>query len=147
MCCPFTAVHFSNCMCPDPMLWSEWEVNHWLDWCQAEFGLHCLGSDLRGLQGSQLCSLDRETFLGLMSDCTAGEILWEHLETMRRGKDILQPASGYLFFKLEALFQQVSVCPVFCFSTKSCQFLSCENQTRLHQFDCTDSALTTNTNV
>ncbi|KAI3376673.1 hypothetical protein L3Q82_017100 [Scortum barcoo] len=68
----------------DPTLWSEWEVNYWLDWCQAEFGLHCLGSDLRGLQGSELCGLDREAFLGLMSDCTAGEILWEHLETMRR---------------------------------------------------------------
>ncbi|KAM9836551.1 protein C-ets-2-like [Aulostomus maculatus] len=68
----------------DPTLWSEWEVNHWLDWCQAEFGLHCLGSDLKGLQGNQLCGLGREAFLGLMSDCTAGEILWEHLEIMRR---------------------------------------------------------------
>ncbi|XP_074479903.1 protein C-ets-1-like [Sebastes fasciatus] len=68
----------------DPTLWSEWEVNYWLDWCQAEFGLHCLGSDLRGLQGGELCGLEREAFLGLMSDCTAGEILWEHLETMRR---------------------------------------------------------------
>lgn len=61
-------------------------MNYWLDWCQAEFGLHSLGSDLRGLHGSELYGLDREAFLGLMSDCTAGEILWEHLETMRRGK-------------------------------------------------------------
>ncbi|XP_077961892.1 protein C-ets-1-like [Gasterosteus aculeatus] len=68
----------------DPTLWSEWEVNYWLDWCQNEFGLHCLGSDLRGLQGSALCGLERDAFLSLMSDCTAGEILWEHLETMRR---------------------------------------------------------------
>ncbi|KAK5848703.1 hypothetical protein PBY51_006296 [Eleginops maclovinus] len=68
----------------DPTLWSEWEVNYWLDWCQAEFGLQGLGPDLRGLQGGELCSLQREAFLGLMSDCTAGEILWEHLETMRR---------------------------------------------------------------
>ncbi|XP_068164950.1 protein c-ets-1-B-like [Antennarius striatus] len=68
----------------DPSLWSEWEVNRWLDWCQTEFGLLCLGSDLRGLRGEELCGLDRETFLGLMSDCTAGEILWEHLEDMRR---------------------------------------------------------------
>ncbi|XP_063325155.1 protein C-ets-2-like [Pelmatolapia mariae] len=68
----------------DPRLWSKWEVNHWLDWCQAEFGLCCLGSDLRGLDGSELCGLDQEAFLGLLSDSTAGEILWEHLETMRR---------------------------------------------------------------
>ena len=59
-----------------------------MDWCQAEFGLHCLDSDLRGLQGSELCGLDREAFLGLMSDSASGEILWEHLETMRRGKGI-----------------------------------------------------------
>uniref|UniRef100_UPI0037E7E76F protein C-ets-1-like n=1 Tax=Semicossyphus pulcher TaxID=241346 RepID=UPI0037E7E76F len=71
----------------DPTLWSEWEVNYWLDWCQAEFGLSCLRSDLRGLQGAELCGLDRDAFLGLMSDCTAGEILWEHLKDMRREND------------------------------------------------------------
>lgn len=69
----------------DPSLWSEWHVNCWLDWCQVEFGLQSLGTDLRGIQGSELCSLDREGFLALTSDCTAGEILWEHLETMHKG--------------------------------------------------------------
>ncbi|KAM9717481.1 protein C-ets-1-like [Menidia menidia] len=74
-----------SCQIPhDPTMWSEWEVNHWLDWCQAEFGLHCLASDLRGVPGSELCGLDRDAFLSLMSDSTAGEILWEHLQTMRR---------------------------------------------------------------
>ncbi|XP_069014903.1 protein C-ets-1-like [Embiotoca jacksoni] len=80
----FTEERISRHFPQDPTLWSEWEVNHWLDWCQAEFGLHCLGSDLRGLQGNELCGLNREAFLDLMSDCTAGEILWEHLDTMRR---------------------------------------------------------------
>ncbi|XP_023821723.1 protein C-ets-2-like [Oryzias latipes] len=82
-----TCTHVSSlhtCACEDPMLWTEWEVNHWLDWCQAEFGLQSLGSDLRGLQGGQLCALNREAFLSLMSDGTAGEILWEHLDTMIR---------------------------------------------------------------
>uniref|UniRef100_A0A3B4TG40 V-ets avian erythroblastosis virus E26 oncogene homolog 2 n=1 Tax=Seriola dumerili TaxID=41447 RepID=A0A3B4TG40_SERDU len=85
----FTQERISRHFPQDPNLWSEWEVNHWLDWCQAEFSLHRLGSDLRGLQGSELCGLDRDAFLGLMSDCTAGEILWEHLETMRRGAVLL----------------------------------------------------------
>eukprot|EP00064_Thunnus_orientalis_P003809 superscaffoldBa00000325_g3820 len=80
----FTQERVSQHFPQDPTLWSEWEVNHWLEWCQTEFGLHCLGSDLKGLQGSELCGLNREAFLGLMSDCTAGEILWEHLEIMRR---------------------------------------------------------------
>ncbi|XP_037537585.1 protein C-ets-1-like [Nematolebias whitei] len=80
----FTQEIIKHRLPPDPTSWSEWEVNHWLDWCQAEFGLQCLGSELRGLQGCELCCLDKEAFLDLMSDCTAGEILWEHLETMRR---------------------------------------------------------------
>ncbi|XP_029944234.1 protein c-ets-2-B-like [Salarias fasciatus] len=71
----------------DPALWSGLEVNHWLDWCQAEFGLPCLGSALRDLEGGELCGLDRETFLSLTSDSTAGEILWEHLDTLRTETD------------------------------------------------------------
>uniref|UniRef100_A0A8C5F5T0 Uncharacterized protein n=1 Tax=Gadus morhua TaxID=8049 RepID=A0A8C5F5T0_GADMO len=86
----------------DPHLWSLWEVNHWLDWCLAEFGLQCLGLNLRGMQGSELCELDRETFLGLTSDCTAGEILWEHLETMQRGEGSLQPRRP---FWIKALYK------------------------------------------
>ncbi|KAG7251990.1 hypothetical protein CRUP_018075, partial [Coryphaenoides rupestris] len=27
------------------VLSQAWEVNHWLDWCQAEFGLRCLETD------------------------------------------------------------------------------------------------------
>uniref|UniRef100_A0A669EDA6 V-ets avian erythroblastosis virus E26 oncogene homolog 2 n=1 Tax=Oreochromis niloticus TaxID=8128 RepID=A0A669EDA6_ORENI len=85
----FTQERISCHFPQDPRLWSKWEVNHWLDWCRAEFGLCCLGSDLRGLDGSELCGLDQEAFLGLLSDSTAGEILWEHLETMRRGDSTL----------------------------------------------------------
>ncbi|MBN3301634.1 ETS1 protein, partial [Amia calva] len=83
----------------DPALWSQWEVSHWLDWCQAEFGLQSLGPTLRGLRGSELLALGREGFLTLTSDCTAGEILWEHLETMQRATrqcqgGQLEPRSG-----------------------------------------------------
>ncbi|XP_039997462.1 protein c-ets-1-B-like [Xiphias gladius] len=95
----FTQERINHHFPQDPTLWSEWEVNHWLDWCQAEFGLHCMGSDLRGLQGIELCGLDRDAFLGLMSDCTAGEILWEHLETMRR--DYVQELSDKQSYHIE----------------------------------------------
>lgn len=78
----------------DPRLWSEWEVSYWLDWCQTEFGLKSLNPELRSMPGSKLCALDRETFLELITDCTAGEILWEHLETIRKGKDKLQAIPG-----------------------------------------------------
>lgn len=89
----------------DPSLWSEWHVDNWLDWCQAEFGLQSLGMDLRGIHGSELCSLDREGFLALISDCTAGEILWEHLDTMHRGKDMEK-----YFMKKERNAQNVLLC-------------------------------------
>nr|XP_057924045.1 protein C-ets-2-like isoform X2 [Doryrhamphus excisus] len=83
----FTQERLTHRFPQDVTLWSEWEVNHWLDWCRAEFGLHLLGSELKGLQGHELCGLDREAFLGLTSDYTAGEIMWEHLEIMRREND------------------------------------------------------------
>ncbi|CAL9694552.1 unnamed protein product [Knipowitschia caucasica] len=77
----------------DPMMWSEWELNHWLDWCQAEFGLPCVGAELRGLQGPELCALDRDTFLSLTMDCTSGEILWEHLDSMRKENEYVSALS------------------------------------------------------
>lgn len=76
----------------DPRLWSEWEVNYWLDWCQREFGLHCLGSRLEGLDGAQLFGLSREAFQGRIPDCAAQEILWEHLEDMRGGHHPTNPS-------------------------------------------------------
>lgn len=71
------------------MSWSEWEVSYWLDWCQREFGLHGLGSDLKDLNGAKLFSLNREAFQDLVPDGTAQEILWEHLEDMRGGQRTL----------------------------------------------------------
>ncbi|XP_061769168.1 transforming protein p54/c-ets-1-like [Nerophis ophidion] len=89
----FTQERLTHRFPQDVTLWSEWEVNHWLEWCRAEFGLHSLGSDLKGLQGHELCGLDRDAFLGLTSDYTAGEILWEHLDIMRRGKEAATPSA------------------------------------------------------
>ncbi|XP_020792074.2 protein C-ets-1-like [Boleophthalmus pectinirostris] len=78
----------------DPMLWSEWEVNHWLDWCQAEFALPCVGAELRALGGPELCALERDTFLSLTLDCNTGEILWEHLDSMRKENEY-ESSSSY----------------------------------------------------
>ncbi|XP_019714328.1 protein C-ets-1-like [Hippocampus comes] len=91
----FTQERLTHRFPQDPTRWSEWEVNHWLGWCRAEFGLRLSGSDLKGLRGRELCRLDREAFLGLVSDCTAGEILWEHLEIMRRDHAALTVCAGY----------------------------------------------------
>ncbi|KAL6490524.1 hypothetical protein MHYP_G00008690 [Metynnis hypsauchen] len=44
------------------------------------------------MPGSKLCALDRDTFLERIADCTAGEILWEHLETMHKESEYDHPA-------------------------------------------------------
>ncbi|XP_051913037.1 protein C-ets-2-like isoform X2 [Hippocampus zosterae] len=90
----FTQERLTHRFPQDPTRWSEWQVNHWLGWCRAEFGLRSSGSDLKGLRGRELCRLDREAFLGLVSDCTAGEILWEHLEIMRRDHAAMTVCAG-----------------------------------------------------
>ncbi|XP_063043692.1 protein C-ets-1-like [Engraulis encrasicolus] len=107
------------CFPSDPRLWSDWQVHHWLSWCQAEFGLQHLGADLSVMRGSELCSLEREDFLALISDGTAGEILWEHLEMMRRE---CEPA------------REMTLCaPTSSFSSSQCNIVAddVETETRL----------------
>ncbi|KAJ8342958.1 hypothetical protein SKAU_G00328860 [Synaphobranchus kaupii] len=73
----------------DPRLWSGSEVGLWLDWCQGEFNFQSLSPNLRGVPGRELCNLEREGILVLSADCSAGEILWEHLRTMCQELDFL----------------------------------------------------------
>ncbi|KAK7910267.1 hypothetical protein WMY93_014951 [Mugilogobius chulae] len=101
----FTQERLKLCLPQDPRLWSEWEVNHWLDWCQAEFALPFVGSELRTLQGPELCAMDRDTFLSLTLDCTTAEILWEHLDSMRKENDYensLYSTSAVFYYQTSA---------------------------------------------
>lgn len=107
LCCWMYTLYI--CIYADPTLWSEWEVNYWLDWCQSEFGLHSLDSELRCLQGRDLCVLDKDAFLALISDCTAGEILWEHLEDMRKGR---MKCSLFHWWKPQIQAWNLKACPV-----------------------------------
>ncbi|MGH0186623.1 UNVERIFIED_CONTAM: hypothetical protein FKN15_022124 [Acipenser sinensis] len=68
----------------DPCLWSPLEVSHWLNWCQSKFRLDCLSPGLFAVGGAELCALGHQRFMDLIPDYTAREILWEHLEIMKR---------------------------------------------------------------
>ncbi|KAK1153254.1 transforming protein p54/c-ets-1-like [Acipenser oxyrinchus oxyrinchus] len=96
----------------DPRLWSPLEVSHWLNWCQSEFRLDCLSPGLVAVGGAELCALGHQRFMDLISDCTAGEILWEHLEIMMRGgKCITEKMCCMLLPKTDMLYYQSPIDP------------------------------------
>lgn len=73
----------------DPRQWTEGQVAHWLSWAAREFSLEGAAAPrpLR-MRGRDMCALGREAFLALVPPFT-GDILWEHLEILQKGKILL----------------------------------------------------------
>lgn len=69
----------------DPWLWNEQQVCQWLHWATNEFSLVNVNLQRFGMNGQMLCNLGKERFLELAPDFV-GDILWEHLEQMIKGK-------------------------------------------------------------
>lgn len=73
----------------DPRQWTEDHVVLWLDWAKDEF---CLDPKLKDsfskMRGRDMIALGREEFLRIAPPFT-GDILWEHLEILQKGKSIL----------------------------------------------------------
>lgn len=57
----------------------------WLLWATNEFSLVNVNLHQFGMNGQMLCNLGKERFLELAPDFV-GDILWEHLEQMIKGK-------------------------------------------------------------
>lgn len=57
----------------------------WLLWATNEFSLVNVNLQRFGMNGQMLCNLGKERFLELAPDFV-GDILWEHLEQMIKGK-------------------------------------------------------------
>lgn len=81
----FTSIVPSHLPCADPWLWSEQQVCQWLLWATNEFSLVNVNLQRFGMNGQMLCNLGKERFLELAPDFV-GDILWEHLEQMIKGK-------------------------------------------------------------
>jgi hypothetical protein len=65
--------------------WTQDHVKQWLLWDQREFCLEVfLVDNLAVLDGEQLCRLSRDDFLN-RAPFFIGNILWEHLEFMKKG--------------------------------------------------------------
>nr|AAI00223.1 Unknown (protein for MGC:115069) [Xenopus laevis] len=65
----------------DPLQWSVDQVLHWVLWVMKEFGLTDINVNSLGITGRELCNLNQEDFFQRVP---RGEILWSHLELLRK---------------------------------------------------------------
>jgi c-ets proto-oncogene protein len=78
-------------------LWSESDVSRWLNWAIKEFSLEGVVLQHFRMRGRDMCAMGKENFLA-RTPPFMGDILWEHLEILQKGKQIL--SSSYSFFFL-----------------------------------------------
>ncbi|NWQ76454.1 GABPA protein, partial [Columbina picui] len=73
----------------DPVQWSTDQVLHWVVWVMKEFSMTDIDLHALSIPGRDLCSLSQEDFFQRVP---RGEILWSHLELLRKSVQII-PAS------------------------------------------------------
>uniref|UniRef100_A0A9J8CCL7 GA-binding protein alpha chain n=3 Tax=Cyprinus carpio TaxID=7962 RepID=A0A9J8CCL7_CYPCA len=65
----------------DPVQWTADQVIHWAVWVMKEFGIEEMEVGGIHIPGRQLCGFSQEEFLQIVP---SGEILWSHLELLRK---------------------------------------------------------------
>ncbi|TNN04316.1 hypothetical protein fugu_001345 [Takifugu bimaculatus] len=75
----------------DPVLWSADQVIHWAVWVMKEFNIDEMEIGSIHIPGRDLCSFSQEEFLQKVPN---GEILWSHLELLRKYVLASQDQSG-----------------------------------------------------
>uniref|UniRef100_A0A674GE86 GA-binding protein alpha chain n=1 Tax=Taeniopygia guttata TaxID=59729 RepID=A0A674GE86_TAEGU len=71
----------------DPVQWSTDQVLHWVVWVMKEFSMTDIDLNTLSIPGRDLCNLSQEDFFQRVP---RGEILWSHLELLRKS---VQPAT------------------------------------------------------
>lgn len=66
---------------PDPVQWSTDQVLHWVVWVMKEFSMTDIDLNALSIPGRELCNLSQEDFFQRVP---RGEILWSHLELLRK---------------------------------------------------------------
>ena len=69
------------------MQWTDGHMVQWLRWAIPEFSLEGFNINQFAMQGSKLCRMSEEEFLS-RTPPFMGDILWAHLEILRRGMSI-----------------------------------------------------------
>ncbi|KAM9019992.1 GA-binding protein alpha chain isoform 2-T3 [Guaruba guarouba] len=75
----------------DPVQWSTDQVLHWVVWVMKEFSMTDIDLNALSIPGRELCSLSQEDFFQRVP---RGEILWSHLELLRKYVLASQEHSG-----------------------------------------------------
>ncbi|NXD16014.1 GABPA protein, partial [Nothocercus nigrocapillus] len=65
----------------DPVQWSTDQVLHWVVWVMKEFSMTDIDLNALSIPGRELCTLSQEDFFQRVP---RGEILWSHLELLRK---------------------------------------------------------------
>ncbi|NXC16430.1 GABPA protein, partial [Corythaeola cristata] len=65
----------------DPVQWSTDQVLHWVVWVMKEFSMTDVDLNALSIPGRELCSLSQDEFFQRVP---RGEILWSHLELLRK---------------------------------------------------------------
>ncbi|XP_033374040.1 GA-binding protein alpha chain isoform X2 [Parus major] len=73
----------------DPVQWSTDQVLHWVVWVMKEFSMTDIDLNALSISGRDLCNFSQEDFFQRVP---RGEILWSHLELLRKSVQII-PAS------------------------------------------------------
>ena len=95
----------------DPHLWTADHVQHWLFWASTELNLN-LDAHFLSVGGGELCEMERQTFLSCCPNFV-GDILWEHLDILKRGKCYL-------------IIDDVCLCDVCLCDVCLCDFCLCD---------------------
>ncbi|NXG35877.1 GABPA protein, partial [Dromaius novaehollandiae] len=87
----------------DPVQWSTDQVLHWVVWVMKEFSMTDIDLNALSIPGRELCSLNQEDFFQRVP---RGEILWSHLELLRKCMEDFfvtdfTPSPLFLFFFLK----------------------------------------------
>uniref|UniRef100_A0A3B3SEJ4 GA-binding protein alpha chain n=1 Tax=Paramormyrops kingsleyae TaxID=1676925 RepID=A0A3B3SEJ4_9TELE len=77
----------------DPVQWSADQVIHWAVWVMKEFSMVDVDVGTIHISGRELCSFSQEEFLQRVPH---GEILWSHLELLRKYVLASQDQSGQI---------------------------------------------------
>lgn len=73
-------------MFADPKQWTPEDVRRWIRWTANEFSFHGVEMDEKpGFRGKDICAMGREEFID-KAPPLLGDILWEHLDILQKGK-------------------------------------------------------------
>ena len=71
----------------DPKQWPEAHVRLWVQWVIKDFSLEGINAQDFTMTGLELINMGREAFLA-RTPPFMGDILWQHLEFLQKGKDL-----------------------------------------------------------